>query len=712
MAKIEDLIAKIPDERLRKGIAGEVKALKKTKKFGLVFEEHLPETVRLPSLPVKPGELVALKRESGNELWRVKAIKKNIATCDRAVEGYPPASEADKEFLLSDLVVVRNFGDPIYPALVPVDRVERGGPEKPWNLLISAENFHALQLMLYCYKSKVDVIYIDPPYNTGARDWKYNNDYVDKNDAFRHSKWLSMMKKRLLLAKQLLKTTGALICTIDEHEVHHLGVLLSQIFNDCSQQMVTIVINQKGVAQGRFARVEEHAIFVFKPDAHIRTHHDDLLSPDRLDSKRFSTPRWEWLLRGGNNSRREDRPGLFYPVFVDPKTKSITGAGEVLPLAQQPNMKKATDGSVAWPIRRDGSLGNWQVKPATFRDLLKQGYVRLGGFDKKRNTWTVQYLNQGTRARIESGEILIVGRNSVTGAVDIEYSSDEARQRNIKTVWHRGSHDSGIYGSSILRVAVGGGVSFSFPKSIYSVRDTIGAVVRNNKEALVLDFFAGSGTTFHATALLNADDNGRRRCILVTNNEVNEEQTKALAKKGYYPGDAEFERHGVAESVAWPRCRNVTNGRRSDGTPLPGVYLNERELSEGFEENIEYFRLEFNDPAEVARGDAFQSILPILWMMTGCKGKREDSRGSQPWFIPKLSPFAVLLKEKEFRAFRDTLAERKDIEWVFLVTDSEENFALMRRALGNKIECVQLYTSYLESFRLNTPEALGQGDAE
>lgn len=709
MAKIEDLIAQIPDERLRKGIAAEVKALKKTKKFGLVFEEHLPETVRLPRLTVKPGELVALKREAGNQLWRVKGIHKNIAICDRAVEDHATAGEANKEFPLADLVVVRNFGDAIYPALVPVDRVERGGPDKPWHLLINADNFHALQLLLYCYEGKVDIIYIDPPYNTGARDWKYNNDYVDKNDAFRHSKWLSMIKKRLSLAKQLLKSDGVLICTIDEHEVHHLGVLLNQVFNDCAQQMVTIVINQKGVAQGRLARVEEYALFVFKPDAYLKTHHDDLLSPDRLESKRFTTPRWEWLLRGGNNARREDRPGLFYPIFVDPQTKVVISVGEVLPLDKRPDMKKAVDGSVAWPIRGDGSLGNWQVKPATLRDLLKLGYVRLGGFDKKRQTWTVQYLNQGTRSRIESGEIRIVGKNSITGAVEIEYSSHEARQRNIKTVWHRGSHDSGIYGSSILRSAVGGGVSFSFPKSIYAVRDAIGAVVRDNKEALVVDFFAGSGTTFHATALLNADDNGQRRCILVTDNEVNEDQTKTLAEEGYFLGDARFEKHGIAESVAWPRCRNVINGKRDDGTNLPGTYLNERELSEGFEENLEYFRLDFLDPAEVARGDAFQAILPILWMMAGCQGKREDSKGSQAWFIPKHAPFAVLIKEKEFRAFRNELAKRKDIAWVFLITDSEENFMLMRHTMGRKAQCVQLYKSYLENFRLNTPEALGQG---
>jgi adenine-specific DNA-methyltransferase len=134
-------------------------------------------------------------------------------------------------------------------------------------------------------------------------------------------------------------------------------------------------------------------------------------------------------------------------------------------------------------------------------------------------------------------------------------------------------------------------------------------------------------------------------------------------------------------------------------------------VKDGLEENLEYLRLDFLNPDEVARGDAFQAILPVLWLMAGCRGIREDSKGSQSWFIPKHAPFAVLIKEKEFRAFRDAVAERKDIEWIFLVTDSEENFGLMRRTLGRKFHCVQLYKSYLENFRINTPEVLGEGGA-
>ncbi len=703
MAKIEDLIAQIPDERLRKGIAAEVKALKKTKTFGLVFEEHLPETVRLPKLPVKPGEVVAIKREYGSQLWRVKSIRKEVALCEHATEGYPASSESNKEVPVTDLVVVRSFGEPIYPALVPIDRIDRGGPDKPWHVLINADNFHALQLLLYCYETKVDVIYIDPPYNTGARDWKYNNDYVDKTDSFRHSKWLSMMKKRLTLAKRLLKPDGVLIITIDENEVNHLGALLEEHLREYARQMITIVINEKGVAQGRLSRVEEHAFFCFGPQTEVPPQSDDLLSPDRRDAQKMRAPRWERLLRGGAGARRRDSPNLFYPVYVDPKTSKITGVGEALPLAVNP---KITDNKTeAWPIRTDGSQGRWRASPATLRDYLKKGYAKVGGYDARRKTWTVLYLGRKAQRQIEKGSIRISGRNADTGAVNIEYTA-RGDQRSIKTVWHRGTHDSGNYGSTMLSTLLGETGVFAYPKSLYAVRDTLQIVSTNKPNALVLDFFAGSGTTLHATALLNAEFGGNRRCILVTNNEVSEKNEKVLAANGHFPGDSEYERHGVAESVAWPRCKACITGEGKNGSLLEGDYLNGRQLQEGFDENVEYFRLDFLDPNEVARGDAFKAIVPILWMVAGCRGEREDSKGSTPWFIPKHSPFAVLIQEKQFRGFREKLAERKDIEWVFLITDSEENFGQMRRTLGRKYECVQLYKSYLENFRINTQDAL------
>jgi adenine-specific DNA-methyltransferase len=668
MAKIEDLIQQIPDERLRKGIADEVKALKKTKKFGLVFEEHLPEMVRLPHLPVKPGELVAVKSESGNRLWRVKTIEKKIAVCDAAVEGYPSHKETNREFPVSALVVVRSFGEPIYPALVPVDRVERGGPDKPWHLLINADNFHALQLLLYCYEGKVDVIYIDPPYNTGARDWKYNNSYVDKNDSFRHSKWLSMIKKRLMLAKRLLKPDGVLVVTIDDIENAHLGILLDEIFSDHVRVPIVIKYNRQGTPRMGLNRIHEYAHFITRRE----------ISRERGEG--YVTTRN--FRRNGMNSARAARPTMFFPIYISKSEMKVLRAGEAAKPDFHPSKQTFDTGNEfeIWPIDEDGIERNWNWSG-----------VRV---NKK----------QQDLAAKKKGEKVQVYFQTVNHPVDLS-----------QTLWADRKHDASTFGSSLVQAIIG--KRFPFPKSLYAVADVLRLCCSANKDALVLDFFGGSGTTFHATAYLNKRDGGNRQSIIVTNNEVEDRMEGSLEKSGLFPGDEQFEKEGICESITWPRCRLSTLGVTHDGTPIQGAYEGldcepaDAEFSKGLDENIEYFRLNFLNPDSVARGDAFAAILPILWMMAGCHGKREDSKGSQDWFIPKHAPFAVLIKEKEFRAFRGALAERKDIGWIFLVTDSEENFGLMRRALGRKFQCVQLYKNYLENFRINTPEALGQGGA-
>ena len=418
---------------------------------------------------------------------------------------------------------------------------------KPWNFLIEGDNLQALYLLEKTHPGKVDCIYIDPPYDTGAHDWKYNNDYVDDNDVYRHSKWLSMMAERLKVAKRVLNpNTGVLICTIDEHEVHHLRTLLEELFPTAFIQMATIVINQKGVAQGRLARVEEYAIYVFMPNAFVPAYADDLLSLDDAVKAQLH-PRWERLLRGGTDSRREDTPTLFYPVYVNPETKQIIGVGEVVPLPEVPDLSNLDNQKVAWPIRKDGSFGRWQVSTAKFMELVNMGYAKLGTWDKKRKTWTVLYLNRGSRKRLEDGEIVIVGRDEVTGAVIVEFARQEARLKNIKTVWHRKLHDSGVYGSTLLSTIIGRGVKFDFPKSIYSTKDALENVLREKPDAIILDFFAGSGTTLNAVNLMNAEDGGNRTCILVTNNECSEDDEKELRKKGFKPGDSEWENRGVLQ---------------------------------------------------------------------------------------------------------------------------------------------------------------------
>ena len=241
MAAIDDLIAQVSDPTLRTRLRAETKKLKDNKPFGLVFEEHLPECTLLYDVPVKKDALVA-RNGDANDLWTVQSMEGETALCQKY------RGKEQETIPVRELTTATEFGTPIFPYLEPLDVVENAPESDLWHTVIEADNYHALQLLEYAYAGKVDCIYIDPPYNTGAKDWKYNNDYVDENDKYRHSKWLSFMKRRLMLAKKLLNPDeSVLIVTIDEKESTHLGMLLEEMFPDGVIQMVTSVISAKGV---------------------------------------------------------------------------------------------------------------------------------------------------------------------------------------------------------------------------------------------------------------------------------------------------------------------------------------------------------------------------------------------------------------------------------------------------------------------------------
>lgn len=700
MARIEEKIAEIADPALRQVIGEEVAKLKKHTRFGLVFEEHQPEVVPIYGKRIRRGERVAQKTGNLSEIWRVVSVKEGHALCEleKAVKAVVGTRES---FPVQQLVVVRSMGETIYPSLTPVDAVTNGDPAAPHHVLIEADNYHALQLLVFPYEGKVDCIYIDPPYNTGARDWKYNNDYVDKNDQWQHSKWLTFMAKRLRLAKRLLNpATGVLIVTIDEHEVHHLGCLLEQEFPDATVQMATIVINQKGVAQGGLSRAEEYALFVFMPEATVPPAADDLLSPERADSKRFQTPRWEWLLRGGTNSKREDRPGLFFPIHIDPVRRAIVSIGDPLPLGEVPD-QTAVDNTVAWPFRTDHTLGNWRVSPPTLRQLHAQGFVRLGGYDETRKTWTVLYLGEKARRQIEEGTIRIVGRDADSDAVTVEYT--EGQQRSIKTVWHRATHDAGTYGSSLLRNILGEGGRFAFPKSIYAVRDAVAAVVGNQPNALLVDFFAGSATTLNAVNLLNATDGGQRQCILVTNNEVSEEENRTLTAQGFQPGQDEWEQHGICRSVTWPRSKFTMLGKRDDGTPLPGDYLTGKQVTREKPRTIRQLGFAEGRNLPLAQRKQVAALLPGV-----VQSKIDDG----PWFLSDDVPVSVLWDVRQAPAWLDALSEADHVNDLCVVTTESRTFTALKaqivEALGpqevaedEKRPMAQGFATNLEYFRLD-----------
>jgi len=181
MAAIKDLLRQITDPALCKRLSDEFDRLSKNKKFGLVFEEHIPECTPLYGVPIKRGSTVARKTGKMNEIYTVKEIDGETAVCiDKITKTIEPLS-------LVELVSVAQFGEPIFPSLEPIAKVKNAPNDALWHTLIEADNYHALQLLEYLYEGQVDCIYIDPPYNTGARDWKYNNDYVDSSDVWRHN---------------------------------------------------------------------------------------------------------------------------------------------------------------------------------------------------------------------------------------------------------------------------------------------------------------------------------------------------------------------------------------------------------------------------------------------------------------------------------------------------------------------------------------------
>ena len=276
MAILDELVTQIENPDLRARIAAEVEKLAKQKKFGLVFEEHLPECTPLWDIPVKKGGKAALKTGQVNDFYTVLKIENGVATC------LNKDKSATAEFAVDELVSVAEFGEPIYPYLKPLDTVCNAPDSDLWHTLIEADNYHALQLLEYLYAGKVDCIYIDPPYNTGARDWKYNNDYVDNSDQYRHSKWLSMMQKRLKIAKKLLNPNDSvLIVTIDEKEYLHLGCLLEEMFPESNMQMITSVISRNGTSrENEFSRVEEYLFILRFGQMGVTRTNDNMLSED------------------------------------------------------------------------------------------------------------------------------------------------------------------------------------------------------------------------------------------------------------------------------------------------------------------------------------------------------------------------------------------------------------------------------------------------
>ena len=691
MALLQDLIKQIDDEALRQRIMAEVNKLSKQKKFGLVFEEHLPECTPLYDVEIRRDSKVALKAGQVSDIYIVRSIDGDKAICEHKTD------HTEAEFALDDLVAVAEFGEPIYPYLKPIDTVCNAPDSDLWHTLIEADNYHALQLLEYLYAGKVDCIYIDPPYNTGARDWKYNNDYVDGSDAYRHSKWLSFMEKRLKLAKKLLNPKDSvLIITIDEKEYLHLGCLLEELFSEANIQMVSTNISRKGAARmNSFTRVNEFIYFIMIGDSRLEP------LDDADYAKKGETIHWQSFRRSSIQNIRTSRPFQFYPIYVNILSHRIIKVGDAISHdTDRFSVEQLEDCVAVFPVRDDGTEMLWGVTPNECRERAKKGYIRATKYTpEKPQQFIMQYLMGGTINDIEDGKIIVSGY-AADGSVEAE--NVENRKIMPKSQWDFDTHDARDFGSKILKLILGD--RFDFPKSLYAVHDCINYYVVNKPNALIVDFFAGSGTTLHAVNLLNAEDGGHRRCIMVTNNEVSDAEAKSLTKQGKNPGDEEWEQLGIARYVTWPRTICSIEGHDVNGNPLKGNYLgSDIPMSDGFTANAAYFKLGFLDKASVRIGIQFREMLPTLWMKAGCFGPCPTLAGKKipNYMVLPENRMAILNDNSCFAKFAEEVRNAPEIETVYLVTDSDVDYRSMSSGLNVK-QTYQLYRDYLDNFRINS----------
>ncbi|MCR4586093.1 MAG: site-specific DNA-methyltransferase [Lachnospiraceae bacterium] len=460
--------------------------------------------------------------------------------------------------------------------------------DAPWSFIIEGDNLQALYLLEKTHFGKVSCIYIDPPYNTGAKDWKYNNDYVDSNDVYRHSKWLSMMKTRLRLAKRLLDPDNSiLICTIDEKEYLHLGCLLEEMFPEASIQMISSVINRAGTGRKyEFSRTDEYLFFVRLGKASI--------AMEKTEGE--NTPvTWDTLRRSGPSNTRDKTSRQFYPVFVNDTTKLIQSVGDPIPKDMDISEVVAPKGCTAvFPIRDNGIEMMWGCVKEEFLRRLEKGYLRVGKYTpQKPQKYVISYLTSGIISDIESGKAFVDSYNE-DGSVNAFYYGN--KEIPPTTNWNKPTHDAQWYGSNLIKAILGPN-RFTYPKSLYAVRDCINYATHDKKDAIIVDFFAGSGTTGHAVNLLNAEDGGRRSFILVTNNEISEAEEKEFKKRDINKGDIEWEEKGIAKYVTFPRTKCSIEGKDINGNNLVGDYISVNgtpiPMSDGFNSNVKYFKCDW-----------------------------------------------------------------------------------------------------------------------
>lgn len=364
------------------------------------------------------------------------------------------------------------------------------------HIFIEGDNYHVLSVLNYTHKKKIDLIFIDPPYNTGNKSWIYNNSYVEKDDRFRHSKWLSFMSKRLKLAKNLLKDDGIIVITIDDYELYTLGLLMDNIFFEQNRIGALVVeSNPRGRTTNKFFATSHEYWLVYAKNIEQANIENLPLTEEQANLFHLEDDVSKYRLlpfrRSGGLSTPEERPNSFYPIYFDKKTNKI-------------DIKKFKGAIEIFPVDTSGRNRVWRQTRHSLMEAVSRGDMVI---KKNGNGYTI-YMKD----RIKAG-------------------------RKPKTVWVNPKYDASSHGTVLVDKILNRRKSFDYPKSLYSVLDALSVLVNSKKEAIILDFFAGSGTTGHAVLELNKRDNEnrKRQFILCTDDQDNNGSGTTIAKDICYP---------------------------------------------------------------------------------------------------------------------------------------------------------------------------------
>lgn len=681
---LDQLISRVPDESLRSHLAREVDLLRGSRHFGLVFDRHLPESVRLVDYPIRKGVRVALRDESSTDTW----IVVGFADQERKVA---VLGGDGGERPVDDLAVVREFGEPIYPGLRSVERIPNGPEDAPWHVVINGENYHALQALRTTHREKIDLIYIDPPYNTGNDGWIYNDRYVDQADRAKSSKWLSFLERRLVIARDLLKPSGVICISIGTQEVHRLMCLCEQLFRSRSVQCITVQTSGGKPSNG-LDYMHEYLIAItpetFEPCATTFTGGVARSPWERMTLTTF-TP--------------VTRPNQAYPIFVDIETGALRGVGkslgQLISSGEYTGDKadfvfdtdETPDGCMAvWPITSQGKECVWRLIPESLLADWEAGLIRITPEKLQgKDNFRIQYIAGGNQKKYQQGVLVPSGQEE--GVPTLIFGAGTTAGTSVPTIWREPGHRTNRGNKALSEIL--GEARFPYPKPLDLLTDILLGFGQGNPDAVILDFFAGSGTTTEAVMRLNAEDGGNRQTILVTNNELSATEAKKLRKAGLHPGDAEWESKGIFEYVCRPRISTVVKGVRPDGS----------EYSDGLPANVEMFDLVYLDPSSARRGIEFPRLAPLFWLQGGARGERIEADPGEGWALT--ATYGVLFDIDTLVAFADAVTTAATTGQppvvLFIVTDSLAEYQQAVERLPVGIDTVQLYEDYLLNCTVN-----------